>query len=62
MKHRLSANVRSFYHDHVAAFSHGQSKYSFAPKKGYSKNQFIAPKLLKDTKQGYTSLTDRIDS
>ena len=40
----------------------GKVKYSLSPEKGYSKNQFIAPKLLKCTKQGYASHTDVIES
>ena len=30
----------------------GRGKYSFFPEKGYSKDQYIASKQLKGTKQG----------
>ena len=50
-------------HDHVTAFLQRQSEnIHFFHKKGYSKNQYIAPKYHKDNKQGLASLTDVSES
>ena len=41
----------SILHDHVTAFFYGQSKIFFLSERRYSKEQYIAPKYLKGTKQ-----------